>query len=105
MLKSILIIAMCSMLFLVADKSNGPIHKLGRGGINIATGWIEIPKSIYQITVEDGIVVGLSIGTADGIAKAIVRTGGGVYDIVTFPVPIPEFYEPVYSPEFVWQMK
>ncbi|MFH1381165.1 MAG: exosortase system-associated protein, TIGR04073 family [Candidatus Omnitrophota bacterium] len=79
-----------------------PGKKLVRGVANIVTGWVEIPKNIYDTSVEDNLFSGLTLGLAKGIGMAIVRTGAGVYETVTFPFPIPEEYAPVLEPEFVF---
>ncbi len=79
-----------------------PAKKLGRGLANILTGWIELPKNIYDTSVEDNPLAGLTIGLAKGVGMTIVRTGAGIYEVVTFPFPIPEDYGPVLEPEFVF---
>ena len=79
--------------------------KLYRGLANVVTGWIELPKNIYDTSVEDNPLSGLTIGLAKGVGMTIVRTGAGVYEAVTFPFPIPEGYTPVVEPEFVMQAK
>lgn len=76
--------------------------KLARGFVNILTGWVEIPKNIYDSSVEDSIFSGLTVGLVKGIGMAIVRTGAGVYETVTFPFPIPEDFAPVLEPEYVF---
>ena len=76
--------------------------KLVRGLANILTGWVELPKNIYDTSIEDNIFSGLTVGLVKGIGMAIVRTGAGVYETVTFPFPIPEDYAPVLEPEFVF---
>ena len=76
--------------------------KIYRGLANIITGWIELPKNIYDTSVEDNPLSGLTIGLAKGVGMTIVRTGAGVYETVTFPFPIPEGYAPVLEPEFVF---
>lgn len=76
--------------------------KLARGLVNILTGWVEIPKNIYDTSVEDNIFSGLTIGLAKGVGMAIVRTGAGVYETVTFPFPIPDDFAPVLEPEYVF---
>jgi len=76
--------------------------KVYRGLANIITGWIELPKNIYDTSVEDNPLSGLTIGLAKGVGMTIVRTGAGVYETVTFPFPIPEGYAPVLEPEFVF---
>ena len=79
-----------------------PAKKLGRGLANILTGWVELPKNIYDTSVEENVLSGLTMGLAKGVGMTIVRTGAGVYEAVTFPFPIPEDYAPVLEPEFVF---
>ena len=79
-----------------------PAKKLGRGLANILTGWVELPKNIYDTSVEENVLSGLTMGLAKGVGMTIVRTGAGVYEAVTFPFPIPEDYQPVLEPEFVF---
>ena len=76
--------------------------KLTIGLANILTGWVELPKNIYDTSVEDNLFSGLTLGLATGVGMAIVRTGAGIYETVTFPFPIPEDYAPVLEPEFVF---
>ncbi|MBF0493547.1 MAG: exosortase system-associated protein, TIGR04073 family [Candidatus Omnitrophica bacterium] len=79
-----------------------PAKKLGRGLANVLTGWVELPKNIYDTSVEQNFLAGITMGLAKGVGMTIVRTGAGVYETVTFPFPIPEDYKPVLEPEFVF---
>jgi len=79
-----------------------PGKKLMRGLANVLTGWVELPKNIYETSVEDNMFAGITIGLAKGVGMTIVRTGAGVYETVTFPFPIPEDYAPVLEPEYVF---
>ena len=79
-----------------------PAKKLGRGIANVLTGWVELPKNIYDTSVEENVLSGLTMGLAKGVGMTIVRTGAGVYEAVTFPFPIPEDYQPVLEPEYVF---
>jgi len=100
-----LIIAVVMVMVLAmatASYAQDPAKKLGRGLANILTGWIELPKNIYDTSVEDNPLAGLTIGLAKGVGMTIVRTGAGIYEVVTFPFPIPEDYGPVLEPEFVF---
>ena len=104
MKKGLIIAVVMVMILAVATASyaQDPAKKLGRGLANILTGWIELPKNIYDTSVEDNPLAGLTIGLAKGIGMTIVRTGAGIYEVVTFPFPIPEDYGPVLEPEFVF---
>ena len=75
--------------------------KLGRGLVNILTGWIELPKNIYETSVESNPLAGITIGLAKGLGMTVVRTGAGVYETATFPFPLPQEYKPILEPEYV----
>ena len=77
------------------------INKLGRGVANLFTGWIEFPKEIINVTSSDGDVKGLFVAPIVGLWKALGRTFVGLYEIVTFPIPLPAGYEPIVYPEYV----
>jgi putative exosortase-associated protein (TIGR04073 family) len=104
MKKGLIIAIVMVMVLALATVSyaQDPAKKLGRGLANILTGWIELPKNICDTSVEDNPLAGLTIGLAKGIGMTIVRTGAGIYEVVTFPFPIPEDYGPVLEPEFVF---
>lgn len=76
--------------------------KLGRGVANMLTGWVELPKNIYNTSVEDNAFTGMTLGLAKGAGMSLVRTGAGIYEIATFPFPLPENYRPILEPEYVF---
>jgi putative exosortase-associated protein (TIGR04073 family) len=80
--------------------------KLGRGIVNIATGWVELPKNIYDTSVDtNNPLMGITYGTLKGLGMTVVRTGAGAYDTVTFLFPMPQDYSPILQPEFVFTEK
>ena len=79
-----------------------PFTKLGRGVANTLTGWVELPKNIYSMSVEKNALAGMTLGLAKGAGMTIVRTGAGIYEIATFPFPLPENYKPILEPEYVF---
>ncbi len=75
--------------------------KLGRGAANSLTGWLEIPKNIYEISSTENPLKGVSWGLVKGLGLGAARTAIGLYEVVTFPFPLPENYEPIMTPEYV----
>jgi len=75
--------------------------KLGRGLVNILTGWIELPRNIYKTSVESNPLTGITVGLAKGLGMTVVRTGAGIYETATFPFPLPQEYKPILEPEYV----
>lgn len=96
-------------LFLVLTLLHTPVyadhagHKFVRGIGNILTGWLEIPMNIYNASVSESPMVGMTYGLAKGIGMTIARTCIGAYEALTFPFPVPEEYKPLMEPEFVFQ--
>ena len=84
-----------------------PIHKMGRGVVNVLTGWIEIPKNIHVGSQEDNPVVGLGRGLFKGAGLTVLRAGVGLYEALTFPLPYPKDfaspYESMAIPDYAWE--
>ncbi len=83
--------------------ASGAGTKLGRGMLNAATGWGEIPKQTVIESKENGVLGGVE-GFFTGIALGVARTLAGAFEIATFWVPIPEGVEPVLQPATVFDM-
>ena len=87
-------------------RAQDPIHKIGRGVVNILTGWIELPKQISLGKQEDNRVVGIGRGLLKGAGLTILRSGVGIYEVLTFPFPIPKHfaspYEPMELADYAW---
>ncbi len=50
----------------------------------------------------EGVASGLTKGAVVGIFNTVVRAFAGVYEIATFPVPVPQGYEPILDdPKFL----
>ena len=78
-------------------------HKLMRGVVNVATGWLEMPKQVYRTFRDEGAIRGIFKGPIEGLGMFIVRSAAGAYEILTFPIPVPAGYEPMFQPEYIWQ--
>ena len=78
-------------------------QKFIRGVTNTFTGWVEMPKQVYLRTTKGPLVTGVVQGILGGIGMSFARTSAGLYDIATFPLPLPWHYGPLLEPEYVWQ--
>ncbi len=83
------------------DTGVGVVTKLFRGIINAATGWMEIPKQMVLVGQDSGPGPAVTWGLIKGVGYAVGRSVVGAYEIVTFPMPIPEGYRPIMQPEYV----
>lgn len=97
----VLIAALVILNMATPSYAQDATKKLGRGLVNILTGWIELPKNIYETSVESNPLAGITIGLAKGLGMTVVRTGAGIYETVTFPFPLPQEYKPILEPEYV----
>ncbi|MDD5431880.1 MAG: exosortase system-associated protein, TIGR04073 family [Candidatus Omnitrophica bacterium] len=75
-----------------------PANKLGRGVINTATCWAEVPAEVMKMSKEKDPVVGCTLGLAVGIFNGLVRGVTGLYDAVTFVAP--PYDKPIMKPEY-----
>jgi len=79
-------------------------EKAVRGLANAGLGLgVELPKTIYYDTLEDGPLYGLTVGVLEGLSWGIARTLVGIYEVVTFPFPAPEGYRPIFTPAYPYQ--
>jgi putative exosortase-associated protein (TIGR04073 family) len=85
-----------SLLALVGAGCAGPEQKLGRGLSNMTefTRLGEFDRSIEQASTFGGTDVGFSTGFVTGIDRTLARTGVGIYEVVTAPLPP---YGPVWT--------
>lgn len=80
------------------------LKKLGRGLANCATFPLEIIEQIKRTNASDGPTAAYTVGILKGVSMMVVRAAAGVYEVVTFPVPLPKQYEPILSdPEFFFE--
>jgi putative exosortase-associated protein (TIGR04073 family) len=70
--------------------------KLSQGLANTATGFIEIPKNIINISHEQNIFVGMTWGLLRGVLETVSRTTVGVAEVITTPIPTKDFVTPPY---------
>jgi putative exosortase-associated protein (TIGR04073 family) len=79
-------------------------NKLWRGFVNTFTGIGEIIRQPIVCTKDDGWI-GVPVGLANGVIMTFVRTGVGIFEVFTFPVPFDEEigYDSVLNPDYVWQ--
>jgi putative exosortase-associated protein (TIGR04073 family) len=90
------LIALTAALF--AAGCTGPEQKLGRGLSNTfeIVRWGELRSSVEMNTVFDTPGSGY-YGFIHGVDRSLQRTGIGLYEVVTFPIPS---YKPMFDKSF-----
>jgi len=85
---------------LLATGCTGPEQKLGRGLNNSfeVIRWGEWRRSVEQNTVEPLPGTGY-FGFIHGFDRSLERTGLGIFETVTFPIPMPD-YQPIFTKYF-----
>jgi len=76
--------------------------KLTRGGANVLTSIVEIPKQSV-ITVRELGGLGYLVGPIKGIGMTLYRGFIGMTEVVFFLVPQPGYYDPMIDPPYVWE--
>lgn len=82
-----------------APASADPVEKAARGVINTFTGLLEIPKVMYEDSVNENPLFGCTFGFFHGCGAAVYRTGAGLIDFFTFPF---KPYDDHIVPEYVF---
>lgn len=80
------------------------VDKLGRGVSNVLFGWAELPKSWHVgVQREHPLTEIIATDTIKGVSKALIRTGIGVYETVTFFSDTSDnAYDTILEPEYLF---
>jgi len=78
---------------------NAVSDKLSQGLANLGTGFIELPKNIVNISAEQNVFVGITLGTIRGTVHGVTRTLIGGAEFLTAAIPSNAFI----SPGYVWE--
>ncbi|MFH1996360.1 MAG: exosortase system-associated protein, TIGR04073 family [Candidatus Omnitrophota bacterium] len=76
---------------------NNALTKLGRGFCNVTTCYLEIMEQSVKEKEKGGSLQGMTTGLVKGVAMTAVRLGVGVFEIATFPFPVPKGYKPILT--------
>lgn len=79
--------------------ATGAVTKLGRGFVNLVTGWTELIVQPWRGVQAEG-AKGVPIGIGKGLGLSVLRTLSGAYEIATCAVPVPPDWEPPIKPGF-----
>lgn len=82
-------------------RENGPWVKLGRGICNVLSSPVEILYRMGEIGKHERWPIAVTGGAFKGAVYVVVRAVVGVYEIVTFPFPVPEDYVVILEPDFI----
>ena len=84
--------------------ADGPGHKFGRGVSNLGLGIMELPGQMVAAGRSGGPLWAFSLGFAKGVGRFVTRELVGVYEVATFPAPVPRGYRPILAPEYPWEV-
>jgi len=89
MRKATLLLAAAALAALFTSGCAGPEQKLGLGMRNTfeIVRWGELRRSIEQTSVFGTPETGFTTGFVRGVDRSLARTGVGLYEIATFPLP------------------
>src|SRR5258708_36060461 len=96
MSKSLPLLALVATIGLMATGCANTEAKFGRGMSNLSEPLRlgELRRSMEQTAGFDGPDVAYSAGFISGLNRTLARTGVGIYEIVTAPIPP---YDPVWT--------
>ncbi|MCK5191247.1 MAG: exosortase system-associated protein, TIGR04073 family, partial [Methylococcales bacterium] len=73
-------------------------NKALNGFSNMATGVLEIPKNIINVSNESNVIWGILGGSIKGVLNTVGRLATGIADLITAPLPT----KPIVYPAYVW---
>jgi putative exosortase-associated protein (TIGR04073 family) len=93
-------LAAVTLAALLTSGCAGPEQKLGRGMNNFyeVVRMGEMRRSVEQMSVLDSPGAGYTAGAVRGLDRSLARTGVGVLEVITFPLP-------PYGPMFTSYLK
>ena len=103
LLKFFLLAAFLTLSTASNAMANDAFTKLGRGLTNILTGPGEFLIQFYATSDRYNPLEAFFATLMRGTVFTIVRELAGVYEVVTFPVPFPRYYNPVMQPPTVFE--
>jgi putative exosortase-associated protein (TIGR04073 family) len=89
-------------IFPVMSYADKPLVKLGRGASNLLFAPVEMCTNLEKAVNKRGLPSGIGEGLTSGFIFSLIRFGAGIYDVVTFLIPIPEDYQPIMKPAYVF---
>ena len=88
-------------------QAQDPIHKMGRGVVNVLTSWIEVPRHLHAGSRAANPLWGFGLGLFKGAGLMMLRSGVGLFEALTFPVAYPKGfaspYEQMELPDYAWE--
>jgi putative exosortase-associated protein (TIGR04073 family) len=95
----IFLLAIGALTTLFTAGCAGPEQKLGRGTSNFYEGVRlgEMRRSMEQSAVFDSTDAAFTTGFVHGLDRSVARTGIGLYEVLTFPIPP---YHPIATKYF-----
>ena len=94
---TILFIMVLVFSCLDASHADNPLTKLAGGIMNVAMSPHEVFKSIVATNEEEGAYKAWTWGPVKGLFNGVSRMVAGIYEVATFPIPVPKYYEPVWK--------
>lgn len=73
-------------------------RKILSGFANVGLSALEIPKTMIIVNNQSNVIFGVIGGGFKGLVNTIGRTGVGVLDLLTSPIPT----DPIVKPLYVW---
>lgn len=73
-------------------------NKALNGFANLTTSTLEMPKNIINTMNQSNLFYGVFGGFLKGLVNVLGRTGCGIVDLITFPIPT----QPIAYPVYIW---
>jgi len=92
-----IVLAAAILLTATHASADDALQKFSRGLCNVLTCYCEILEQSIKVKNAHGSLAGMTYGLGKGIVMTGVRALAGVYEIATFPFPLPAGYKPLLT--------
>ena len=80
----------------------GATNKVDRGFCNVlGAPLLEVPYQVYSTSKDTNMLAGMTLGFGKGVVLMPLRVLSRVYDLLTFPVPLPRDFGSLIKPDYI----
>ena len=90
--------ALISLVSTAWAAEDNAFTKFGRGMANLVTSPGELYTQPLLLSKDNDAATAIFGGLLKGTAMFLAREGAGIYEVLTFPFPMPKGYRPIIEP-------
>ena len=98
-----LAVALLAVAPVATAEAHDTVDKAARGAAGLTLGVLEIPGNVVEVSREDGVLSGMTVGLAQGLGRFVTRTLVGATQLLSAPFERPAALETAFEHDYPWQ--